>query len=132
MPIEYRIEHENRMVVARSYGVMTDSDVFGYQRDVWSRPEVEGYSELIDMTDVERIDLPSTDRVAALAMTSAKMDTPYHPSKFAIVAPHDVSFALGRMYQAYREMDPKSTKLVEVFRSMDQALNWMSASTRSE
>jgi hypothetical protein len=36
------------------------------------------------------------------------------------------------MYQAYREMDPRSTKQVEVFRTMDLALNWMSASTRSE
>src|SRR5262245_9328203 len=110
MPIEYRIEPENRMVVVRAYGVLTDTDVFNYQRDVWSRPEVEGFNELIDMNAVERIDLPSTDRVAALAMMAAKMDTPYHPSKFAIVASNDVSFALGRMYQAYREMDPRSTK----------------------
>jgi hypothetical protein len=132
MPIEYRIEHENRMVIARGFGVITDSDVFGYQREVWSQRELEGYHELVDMSGVERIDLPSTDRVAALAMMSAKMDTPYHPSKFAIVASEDVSFALGRMYQAYREMDPRSTKQVEVFRTMDLALNWMSASTRSE
>lgn len=132
MPIEYRIDHEARIVVARGFGVMNDSDIFGYQREVWSRADVEGYNELIDMDGVERIDLPSTDRVAALAMLSAKMDSPYHPSKFAIVASHDVSFALGRMYQAYREMDPRSTKQVEVFRAMDKALNWVSAATHSE
>jgi hypothetical protein len=132
MPIEYRIDHENRIVIARGLGVLTDADVFGYQHEVWSRPDVEGFNELIDMDAVERIDLPSTDRVAALAMKSAHMDSRFYPSKFAIVASQDVSFALGRMYQAYREMDPRSTKLVEVFRSMDQALNWVSAATHSE
>jgi len=132
MPIEYRIDHQNRIVFAKGLGVMTDADVFGYQQEVWSRPEVEGYNELVDMDSVTRIDLPSTDRVAALAMKSAIMDSRFYASKFAIVASQDVSFALGRMFQAYREMDPRSTKQVEVFRSLDQALNWLSAVHHSE
>jgi hypothetical protein len=78
---------------------MTDADVFGYQQEVWSRPEVEGYNELVDMDSVTRIDLPSTDRVAALAMKSAIMDSRFYASKFAIVASQDVSFALGRMFR---------------------------------
>ncbi len=127
MPIEYRIDHERRIVLARGHGVLVDADVFGYQREVWSRPDVVGYDELIDMSGVERIEVPSAHRVEDLARLAAAMDPPPGPSKFAIVASDDVSFGLGRMFQAYREMDPRSTKQVEVFRTMDEALTWIGA-----
>ena len=57
MPIVHRIDHERRLVVAEGRGIVTDQDVFGYQRDVWSRPEVAGYDELVDMSEVEDIAL---------------------------------------------------------------------------
>ena len=53
MPIEYRIVRERRLVVAKAHGTLTDQDVFGYQRDLWSRADVAGYDELVDMTQVE-------------------------------------------------------------------------------
>lgn len=48
MPIEYTIDHERRLVLAKATGVFTDEDVFGYQKEVWSRPDVDGYSELVE------------------------------------------------------------------------------------
>ena len=45
MPIDYQIVHERRLVMAQGRGTLTDRDVFGYQRDVWSLPEVPGYDE---------------------------------------------------------------------------------------
>jgi hypothetical protein len=50
VPIDYLINHERRVVLARCRGVLTDEDVFGYQHEVWSRPEVAGYDELVDMS----------------------------------------------------------------------------------
>ena len=58
MPIEHEINHEHRLVVAKGRGILTNRDVLEYQHGVWSRPELAGYNELIDMTGVERIDLP--------------------------------------------------------------------------
>ena len=69
VPIEYRILHERRLVLAKGHGTLTDQEVFGYQRDVWSLPEVAGYDELVDMTQVQDIALPSTQRVRALAVS---------------------------------------------------------------
>src|SRR5688572_11251239 len=40
MPIVHRVDHENRIVLARAYGVLTDEDVFTFQHTVWSQPEV--------------------------------------------------------------------------------------------
>jgi hypothetical protein len=121
VPIEYRIVHQRRLVLAKGHGTLTDQDVFGYQRDVWSLPEVGGYDELVDMTQVEDIALPSTERVRALASFSADMDVPSKTSRFAIVAPTEFAFGLGRLYEILGSHDDRRTKEVRVFRSLDEA-----------
>lgn len=125
MPIEYRIDHDRRTVFATGRGTMTDADVFGYQREVWGQAQVTGYHELMDMTQVEAIAVPSTERVRDLASLSAEMDPPGIASKFAIVAPQDVAFGLGRMFETYRQSNLRSNKEVAVFRSMPAALKWL-------
>jgi hypothetical protein len=125
MPIEYRIDHERRLVIAEGSGTLTDQEVFGYQREVWSRTEVAGYDELVDMSRVEKIALPSNERMQELARLSAGMDPPSSSSRLAVVAPTDLAYGLGRMYEAYRGLENRSTKQVEVFRSMDEALAYL-------
>jgi hypothetical protein len=125
MPINYRIDHDRRIVFATGRGTMTDADVFGYQREVWSQPALAGYDELMDMTPVEAIAEPSAERVRDLATLSAAMDPPGIASKFAIVAPQDSAFGLGRMFETYRQSNPRSKKAVSVFRTMAAALTWL-------
>jgi hypothetical protein len=36
------------------------------------------------------------------------------------------------MYSTYRELDPRSTKAVRVFRTMDEALAWLDAPMDTE
>jgi hypothetical protein len=129
MPFAYRVDHDARLVLAVGSGVITDADVFAYQKDVWSRPDVAGYDELIDMSLVTEIVVPSSDRVRDLAALSATMDDKSMTSKFAIVAPTDVAFGLGRMYQSYRALDRRSTKEVGVFRTMREALEFLRRDT---
>jgi hypothetical protein len=125
MPIDYRIDFDQRVVFARARGSLTDQDVFAYQEKVWSSSEVAGFDELVDMTDVEEIVPPPADRVRALANLSANMDAPESPSRFAIVAPQDFAYGLGRMYGTYRELTSGSIKKVAVFRSRKAALTWL-------
>ena len=121
MPIEYIIDHSKRLVTATGRGRLTSDDIFNYQQEVWSRPDVGGYDELMDMTAVERIDLRSVDRIKRLAELSASMDPTAVQSRFAIVAPADYAFGLGRMYESYRRLEGRGTKRVGVFRSMAEA-----------
>jgi hypothetical protein len=121
MPIDYQIDHARRLVSARGRGVVTYQELVEYQVTVWSRPDVAGYDELVDMTAVEDIAQPSTDRVRELASLSAVMDGG-RPAKFAIVAPQNLTYGLGRMYQTYRGLEGPGTKEVGVFRNMDEAL----------
>lgn len=125
MPIQYRIDHERRLVLAVGRGIFTPQDAFDYQHKVWSRPDVAGYNELVDMRAVERIAVPSTPRVRELANLSAEMDAGDAISRFAIVAADDLAFGLGRMYEAYREANQRSIKKVGVFRSPAAALEWL-------
>jgi hypothetical protein len=125
MPIEYTIDHARRLVSATGRGTLTSDDIFSYQQEVWSRPDVSGYDELMNMTDVERIDLRSVDRIKQLAELSAAMDPATTQPKFAFVAPGDYAFGLGRMYESYRRLEGRSTKRVGVFRSMADALAFL-------
>lgn len=127
MPIEYRIDHDHRLVIAKGEGTLRDRDVFDYQRDVWSRADVAGYDELVDMSGVKHIKIPSSARVKDLADLAADMDPPQGSSKFAIVAPTDLAFGLGRMFEIYRGLNPRSNKQVAVFRTMKEALSWLGA-----
>jgi hypothetical protein len=135
MPIDYQIDHERRLVLAKGTGTFSDQDVFNYQREVWSRPELAGYDELMDMTEVEHIEIPTTNRLTQLAEIAARMDAPARESRFAIVAPEDLAFGLARMYQIHRSLEGHSTKRVGVFRSTDEAMaflaeGWSSAFRR--
>ena len=127
MPITYYIDHPRKLVVARGTGVFTEADAFGYQRTVWSRADVQGYAEIVDMAAVTEIAVrdPAGPGVQALAMEAAGMDRSGTSSRFAIVAPDELAFGLGRMYAAYRGLDPRSTKEVGVFRTVADALEFL-------
>jgi hypothetical protein len=125
MPIRYNVDHGRKVVFAEGSGTFTDADVFGYQREVWSRPDVLGYLELIDMTAVERIEQPTPERIEQLAELSAEMDAVSRSARFAIVAPTTIAYGLGKMYQAMREMQHRSTKEVGVFRTREEALAFL-------
>jgi len=125
MPIAYRVNHDARVVVVAAHGILTDADVFGYQQDVWSRRDVIGYDELIDMGGATAIAVPSVDRVRDLAQLAADMDTDATRSRLAIVAAADLAFGLGRMFQTYRHLNPRSTKEVGVFRTVHEALAFL-------
>ena len=74
------------------------------------------------MTHVAEVSLPSAQRIQELASVAARMDVANLPSRFAIVAPTDSSFGLGRMFKVYREADERGRQEVGVFRTLAQAL----------
>lgn len=125
MPIEHQIDHNRRLVLARGIGILTPEDFFEYQRNVWSLAEVRGYNELVDMSSVEEIVEPTGSNIQRLADYAASMDEQTTPTKFAIVAPRDFLYGLGRMYQAYRNLNERSNKDIYVFKSIKDAMMWI-------
>jgi hypothetical protein len=125
MPIEHSIDHARRLILAEGHGVFSHEDVEQYQAAIRSSPELASYDELVDMTDVKEIALESPDRIRELARASAEMDNGAAPSRFAIVAPQDAFFGIGRMYETYRGLEARSRKKVSVFRSRSEALAFL-------
>ncbi|HSA93874.1 MAG TPA: hypothetical protein VLE48_12750 [Terriglobales bacterium] len=125
MPIDYRIDGERRLVIATGRGTVTHEDLRNYQSAVWSNPEVAGFNELADMRAVEHFGPASPEQMLELASLAARMDAGGAATKFAMVAPHNVAYGLGRMFQAYRGMERESRKRVGVFRTMEEALKWL-------
>jgi hypothetical protein len=127
MPIRYQIDHERRLVHAVITGTLTRDDVFGYQNEVWTRADVRGYHQLVDASAVEQINVPfpSADAMQELAGLAASMDDPDVKSKFAIVATSAFAYGLARMYATYRALERRSTKEVAVFRSVEEAAQWL-------
>jgi len=125
MPLDYRIDRERRVVFATAPRILTEEDVFAYQREAWSHGEFAGYDEVVDLGLVEELVLSSGDRVRALADLASSMDVPGVSSRVAIVAPHDLAYGFARMFETYRAMGQTGSKVVSVFRSMLAALEWL-------
>ena len=125
MPLIFRLDRESHVIVAAGYGTLTDEQVFEYHRQIASREDTIGYDELVDVTHVKEIALPSTDRVGELAALAAGTDAARGSSRLAIVAPGDLAFALSRMFQTTRELDPRSRREIGVFRTTKEALAFL-------
>ncbi len=125
MPLTYRIDPERRLIVTRCSGILKDQEVFGYQHEVWAREDVQGFDEIVDMTDITQIMLPSIERVRDLAELGARMSIGKPSSRLAIVAPGDLSFGLGRMFDSCRQSVAPGLKQVGVFRTKAEALAWL-------
>jgi hypothetical protein len=128
MPIEYRIDHARRVVLATGKGSLTSQDFFEYKRAAWSQPGVPGYDEFLDLTLVTEIVDPSVEEIRKLVRLAVSMDPPDLPSRFAIVAPTESIFGLARMYEAYRGLQTQSTKTVTVFKTLQEALDFLGLS----
>ncbi len=121
MPIKYHIDHDRHLVIASGVGNLAIDDFFNYQRTVWSRSDVARYSEIVDMTLAGSIESPTAATMRNLANLSESMAQVVAVGKTAIVAPQQLVFGLGRMYEAYRKLQEGSAKEVSVFRTLAEA-----------
>ena len=127
LPIVFRVDSDKRRISSEAAGAIGEQDLFAYQIDVGTRPEWAGYDELLDVSHIDSLLDIRIDNLKALAELAASMDKPDLPSKFAIVAPQDVYFGLGRMYESLRESVPHATRRANAFRTRADAERWLDA-----
>ena len=85
-----------RRILAEASGPIGQQDLFAYKRAVGARPEWAGYDEVLDVSLVDSLLDIRLDNLKAVADFAASLDQPEQPSKFAIVAPQDLYFGLGK------------------------------------
>jgi hypothetical protein len=127
MPIDYTLDIEKRLVLARVLGTFTRDDLLAYRRSLHERVETRGFNELVDMTAVEHVEWGGALKVRTLAGEAAEMDSEI-PTKFAIVAASELTIKVAQMYKAFRETHPRNTRDVQVFPTAEAALAWLRTS----
>jgi hypothetical protein len=125
MPIDYRIDHEKRLVLAYSFGKLTDDEILAYQQEVWSRIDVAGYNEMVDLTAVEEFDTLSASKMRIIAALGASMDSQDKSAKTAMLASPGLHYGMSRMYEVFRQLEPATTRTVRTFVSREEALRWL-------
>jgi hypothetical protein len=125
MPITFKIDHNHKIIVGHATGSLTAADILAFQEQIWSRPDVAGFDEIADFSDVAETTRVTTEEILDLVKTAAANDARIAPSRLAIVAKEDLFFGLGRVYQAYRELAGNGHKQIGVFRTMAEAMAWL-------
>lgn len=121
MPIKFHIDRDRRIVFGRLVGKVTVPEMFEYSHDVWARPEVVGFDEVIDTNGTNEIEVATPTVLRSLAAKSVALSAAVPRGRLAIVAKQQVQFGLSRMYEAYRELEPGRTQEVGVFRTLAEA-----------
>jgi ATP phosphoribosyltransferase regulatory subunit HisZ len=125
MPISYEIDPTLHRVIALASGTLGIRDLSRYQREVWSRDDLTDFDELLDGSRVESLLDLNLENLKQLADLARSMDKSSRSVKFALVAPQDLHYGLGRMYQALRYGMANSLKTMSVFRSREDAEKWL-------
>lgn len=132
MPAEHRIDDHARLIVTTWTGVATDKELidalFKYQDEIRNKSPYRSYDEILDLSQTPKFEL-SSEAIRSLASIAAMTDVPGIRTRLAIIVKATVAYGLGRMYETYRSMLPKTSKEVRVFRDQDKAAEWIKNKT---
>jgi hypothetical protein len=121
MTITYHLDPDQRIVFTQISGTLTDEDIARFAVDVWGSLNGAVFDGLVDARAVARV--TATPRgMQQNAEITTRLNPTLTPYRVAIVAPQDVVYGVGRMYEVYRERTPG---IVQVFRTMEEALAWL-------
>jgi hypothetical protein len=118
VPAAYTIDTSRCLVLSRGWGVLTGEDLLSHVQALAADPRfVPTFHQLVELRDVTGA-LPT-----AAAIRQLVLHNPFREgSRRAVVVGSDLAYGLARMYEMMRANSPD---LLEVFRDMDLALEWL-------
>ncbi len=118
MPISYRLDQELRTVFATAKGVIGESEIREYQRELAGDPAFEpDFNSIFDLTDVSQFTVTGEEN-QRLAHS-----TPFAPmARRAYVAPDPLKYGMSRMYAVQVEPTGEHT---HAFKTMAEARKWL-------
>ncbi len=119
MPAFYKIDRENRLVMTTASGVFTLADILAHEEKLRLDPDFDpSFSQLLDASHITKLEITS-EHIRRLAQ-----DSLFSPdSRRALLVSNDAAFGLARMFEILRESAGDTG--IEVFRSLDEALEWV-------
>jgi hypothetical protein len=114
----YRIDKSRRIVFSQATGRVTDEILLQHQRRLSTDPDFEpDYRQLYDFRDVEDLQATSTG-VRELAINNQFG----RGAQRALIAGSEAVYGVARMFQIMAEKGPDR---IEVFYSLEEALDWL-------
>ena len=121
MPVTYRYDEFANRLITRCEGAITYADVMEHFRQLTRDARLKPNSDvLLDLAFL--ITLPTAQQVNEVATMLEDMRELVPFGRCAVVAPEDVVYGLGRMFQGFAW--PVFTG-IRVFRSHADAINWL-------
>jgi hypothetical protein len=121
MSAYYNIDKERRLVLSSGAGVLTKEDLLGHMDRLSNDPDFDpDFGQVLDFTRINLVEVEPED-VRQLAQRNI-----FSPrSRRAFVVKDDLQFGLARMFEIHREL--KGETGIRVFRTFDEAMDWISA-----
>ena len=118
MPASFVIDHEQKLVRSKGWGVFVEDDLATTQRALHDDKQFEPmYRQIWDLREVTQL------KVSGKAMRRLALTSPFAPvARRAIVVNSDVAHGMARMYALMGDRDPEDFR---IFREMDAALSWL-------
>ena len=118
MPAAFLIDHDERIIRSRAWGLLIDSDLFETQRRIREDPRFEPtYCQLFDFTAVEQLSLTG-EGLRKLAQNS-----PFsRDARRAIVVGTEGAYGMARMYALLSDRNPEHFR---IFRDTASAVKWL-------
>jgi hypothetical protein len=118
--MRFSIDVERRLVTSVAEGVLDFAAVTEHMRGLLADPHFDPtFNQLADFSQVTEVRL-SADEIQTLAARKVFAAG----SRRAGVAPDDLVYAIGRMYDAYRRLSGGKEE-GRVFRTRAEALQWL-------
>jgi hypothetical protein len=122
MPITYRVDAGEALVLTTATGTLTDQDILAHKKALLEDPSVvPGMAELSDVRAMT--DLSVTPDGVRMFTSFDRANAPA-TDRLAIVASQDFTFGTARMYQMGGAEDN-----VGVFRTVEEARDWLGLPT---
>ena len=122
MAITYCIDMERGVVFTTITGVLTDDEIVQHKQKLVRDPDFSpGMRQLSDVRGVERLDV-TPDGVKHFAALDEEHTDELGDHRLAIVVSDNAVFGTARMYQAFTV---RNVEQVSVFRSMNEAREWL-------
>ncbi len=121
--ITFSIDGDARRRIATFVGVIGDHELFDAYSSLVNDPTYDpSLDDLIDLRTVTHMGVTGAGLHRLIAMYDQR-ESDGHCTRAAIVAPTDVLYGVARMFQMLRGED--TPDVIEVFRSIDDALRWL-------
>lgn len=118
MPCGYTIDLARSLVLSRGWDVVMEREILAHVRALIADPLFAGnFHQLLDLRDVTNVQF-----TASTVRELVRLNPFGAGARRAVVVTNDVVFGMARMYQILADESPDE---LQIFRKMDDALQWL-------